>query len=290
MSIQLTIILAVTKLLNVKKIFTLNGDKLVTSLTKKQAKSDLPKQTQFSGSQQITSTINTHVLYGFETTASDTVVLYLPGGGFVLPITSLHWEYLDGLYQKMPMNLYVGLYPLAPTGNVNDVMDFINQALAFIHKKHPTKKIILMGDSAGGAVSLSFSQSDYETTHLIGGIVAISPIVDLTLTNPQIPLVEKKDTIVATSALYDIREWYRGSHTLIDPLISPIYGEYSNQEILIISGTRDITNPDTHLFAEKFSAIQFIEENGLPHVYPLFGLPESLPANKTILDFLKKYS
>jgi len=281
MSIQLKTILLATKLLNIKKPFTLTGDNLIKEVTKKQKKPATPKASQFKNYKRKQIQINNQTNYKFEK-KSDHLIVYLPGGGFVLPITSMHWDYLNQLSQQVQADFLVLNYPLAPAHKVDEVMSFIHKALSLEMKNY--SKITLMGDSAGGNTVLAYAQSDYNEGKRIQDVIALSPFVDFTLSNPEIKEVEKRDTIVATPALKEIGEWYRGEHSLDNPILSPINADFTGLNVLIISGTRDITNPDTRLLADKNQQINYLEEVDMPHVYMIFDIPEAQKAKKIIID------
>ena len=57
-----------------------------------------------------------------------------------------------------------------------------------------SKQIVVMGDSAGGQIALSFAQLLKEK-HIAqpGHIVLISPVLDATMRHPEVPDYLKKD-------------------------------------------------------------------------------------------------
>lgn len=121
MSFQLRIILLATRLLNVKKIFTLTGENLKKEVAKRQKKISTPKNLQFKGFKKEVIEIKGIPNYLFSKD-SRKLLVYLAGGGFVLPISGLHWDYLDMITKETDTDLLVLNYPLAPAHNVDDVM------------------------------------------------------------------------------------------------------------------------------------------------------------------------
>ncbi|EUJ53169.1 alpha/beta hydrolase fold domain-containing protein [Listeria fleischmannii] len=57
-------------------------------------------------------------------------IIYLAGGGFVLPITSLHYEFIAQIVEETGARLVVPNYPLAPYYHVDDVMAFFKGSLS----------------------------------------------------------------------------------------------------------------------------------------------------------------
>ena len=57
--------------------------------------------------------------------------------------------------------------------------------------------------------------------------------------------------------------------------------------MLLFMGTRDILNPDAHLFVEKAHAAgvaaELIETKGMFHVWPLLDIPEGRKASEQIM-------
>lgn len=145
-----------------------------------------------------------------------------------------------------------------------------------------------MGDSAGGNIVLGYSQSSYNKDKMIKNIIALSPFVDFSLKNKAINTVAQQDTIVSPIALKEIGEQYRGNHEITNPLISPINGNYNDLNVLIISGTRDITNPDTQLLAERNSTVKYIQQKNMPHIFMLYMIPESEKPNQIIIDMINE--
>ena len=112
-------------------------------------------------------------------------------------------------------------------------------------------------------------------------------MVDMTLANPDIVDAAKHDPVLSLNAMPDLIEAIRGTHDIGDPIVSPINGKFDNQKILLISGTRDLTNPDNRIFAKKFADnVTYIEGTGLPHAYPIWPLTRNLAAKNQIYDFI----
>ena len=121
--------------------------------------------------------------------------------------------------------------------------------------------IVLVGDSAGAQIALGYVQ--LMEAFPIKRIVAISPMVDMTLANPDIENDAKHDPVLSLNAMPDLIEAIRGSHDIVEPIVSPINGNFDHQKILLISGTRDLTNPDNRIFAKKFAdSVTYIEGTG----------------------------
>ncbi|TNC81558.1 MAG: hypothetical protein C9356_08170 [Oleiphilus sp.] len=110
----------------------------------------------------------------------DTKILYLHGGGYVIGSAS---SYLyTGARVALALNAEVLLvdYPLVPEAAVSDALDSIVRVYRVVMEMEPTKKLVLMGDSAGGGLCLALTRSLIDSSELHSNTVCIlwSPWVD----------------------------------------------------------------------------------------------------------------
>ncbi|MBK7096787.1 MAG: alpha/beta hydrolase [Saprospiraceae bacterium] len=177
---------------------------------------------------------------------SDVVILYLHGGAYMANISKQHWGLISKLIKKTGAVIVVPDYPLAPEATYKETYCFIDDLYLTLTTEHPTKRIIIMGDSAGGGLALGFAQ------HLRNNkinqpdqIITFSPWLDVSMTNPNIESIDKKDKILSISGLKNAGKKYAGNLDLMDYRISPIYGDLTGMcRISIFTGTKDILNAD----------------------------------------------
>jgi len=123
----------------------------------------------------------------------------------------------------------------------------------------------------------------------IPATVLISPALDLSLGNPDIASVEPTDPWLSRDALHVYAERWRGDLPVDDPRVSPLAADLTGLgPLTVFSGTRDILNPDARLLADKAAAagvdIEYYEQPGLIHVYPLTPTPEGRAARRIIVE------
>ncbi|CAH0313631.1 Monoterpene epsilon-lactone hydrolase [Peribacillus sp. Bi96] len=289
-SLQSKLIKLLAKIFKINSVWTKQGSELEILIKKKQCDVAKPSKAMYKK-----YNIEIHSSFGYpmytlcsRTKESSKTVMYLPGGGFVLPISSLHWAFIDNLMKNANINVIVPLYPLAPKNNIDDVMNYLLDIYQKIIKNKG--ELTIMGDSAGATISLAFIQLLKEQElHFPKQVIAISPLVDLELQNPQIEVVQKRDPITAIPALKDIRKSFAGNRSLTDVLLSPMKGDFDQTtNIIVFSGTDDITNPDTReMINQNPSHFQYYEYQGMMHVFPLFPIPEGKRAKRQIESLLK---
>jgi acetyl esterase/lipase len=286
MSLRLKLLFGITRVLHVSSRYKLTGKALLRETEIMQKHVAPPKKSLLKAFDVLQFEISNHTVFKIQNCSIDKILIYLPGGGFIQPILGFHWNMIEKLAKQTGYTIFVGEYPLTPKCNVDDALDFTQKLYDLVRRKYPSAQVIVAGDSAGGNLTLSFSQY---TDRLPDKLICLSPLVDFTTNNPLIYEIEKHDTIVATTSLFEIAEWYRGKHDLSEPILSPINGNYPEEmNVLLISGTRDCTNPDTALMAKKFPHFEYIEYPGLPHVFPIFPIPEANDAIEKMIRFLVK--
>lgn len=157
----------------------------------------------------------------------------------------------------------------------------------------PGHTVCLAGDSAGGQIALSVALLLRDDCGVVvPRTVLISPVLDISLTNPLIAAVEPTDPWLGREALLVFAERWRADLSLTDPRVSPLAADLSGLgPLTVLTGTRDILNPDARLLAQKATAagvtIDYHEHPGLVHVYPLTPTPEGRAARATIVERLR---
>jgi len=218
-------------------------------------------------------------------------VVYLHGGAWVNEITSQHWQLAAQVAAEAHAKVLVPIYPLLPFATAADVVPPIVPLVMENMSAH--YDVCLAGDSAGGQIALSAAlllRDDHGV--VIPRTVLISPVLDASLTNPLINAVEPTDPWLGREALSVFAERWRGDLPVTDPRVSPLAADLTGLgPLTIFSGTRDILNPDARLLAEKAAAagvdVDYHEQPGLMHVYPLTPTPEGRAARAMIVERLR---
>ena len=219
-------------------------------------------------------------------------IFFLHGGGYTMRPTLFHFILMDEINKQTGASIIFPLYPLSPNDNYKTAYEkvtLIYQETAFLSKNHC---LTLMGDSAGGGFALGlYMHLSQLKAALPDRLILVAPWLDITLKNPQIKAIERKDRMIGPIGLIEFgKRWADGD----DPnqyQLSPINGDLSNvNKIMIVAGTSDILFPDAQLLSEKLQLlgkdVKFIVGNKMPHDYPLMPIPEGRRAVKEITDFI----
>lgn len=232
------------------------------------------------------------VFYLNEGSGSDRTVFYIHGGAYIHDFSPFHWRYMKKLIQATGAEVIAPAYLLAPYGTVCDAFDLIVPLYTDYRREHPEKKVILMGDSAGGGLSLALCEHFLKEGILPPDeLILFSPWVDVTMTNPKIKDYEAADPWITPSYRAAGRR-YAGGADRTDYRVNPIHGETDGiSNVLLVTGTREVLYPDTMLLWEKLKAEpsnELYTGEGMIHVFPLIPLPESKEPTRRVIERIKR--
>ena len=222
------------------------------------------------------------ITYGDSENEAGTV-LYLHGGAYTEEILPFHLNFCARLAERDHVCVLVPLYPLAPNHIWRETYDI----LTALYRQMLTQKrgkITFMGDSAGGGLVFAFAQ--YLKTLALpqpDHLIALSPWVDVCMIDQDYEPYRELDPMLDVAGLRTIGKAWAGDLDVRDPKISPTFGDnHGLPKTLIFCGTREILYPDICAYYEKLRRdgvdAELIVAEGMNHVYPLYGLPESQQA------------
>ena len=100
-------------------------------------------------------------------------------------ISKEHWSLIEKLISKTNATIVVPDYPLAPEASCKETYDFIEDLYTRLITDYPAKRIVFMGDSAGGGLAFGFTQQlRDENKKQPDQIIIFSPWLDVTMSNP----------------------------------------------------------------------------------------------------------
>lgn len=211
-------------------------------------------------------------------------VVYLHGGGWIHEASPTHWRLVQQMADEASVSVIMPAYPLVHEGGtaatvVSRIAEFCEQSEG---------SVVLMGDSAGGSIAMSASLLLAERRAPAALTVLISPALDLRFSNPEIDAVQPSDPWLVKKGQLELAEMWVGEHGE-DPIFNPFLGSFHGLgRLIVFSGTRDILNPDTRLFVrnarEAGVDIDYYEQPGHIHVYPLLPIPEGRQARRTVIE------
>ncbi|MDF2894134.1 MAG: Esterase/lipase [Rhodococcus erythropolis] len=221
-------------------------------------------------------------------------VVYVHGGSYVNEIVSPHWSFIAKLANS-GCRVEVPIYGLAPIHEHHAAMQLVTAVYRDILTQFAPNTIAIVGDSAGGGLALAVTQTLHGAGLLLPGkLVLISPWLDITLSNPAIPLMEHKDPWLNREPLTEFAHAWANGTDLDTPALSPINGPLNDlPPIDLFIGTHDIVYPDALRLRELAEQARtpitlHVVEGGI-HVYVLAPVPEGRAARRRIIESLAPY-
>lgn len=220
----------------------------------------------------------------------EAVVVYVHGGGWVNEIAPQHWKLIARIARETNQRVIVPIYPLLPFGTARGVRDGVIELIrAELDSGHQVR---LAGDSAGGQISLSAALQLRDEGVQLPATTLLSPALDLTWRNPQIDVVQPLDPWLGRPGGRALSQEWQGDDELDDPLVSPLFGDMSGLgPLTIVTGTRDVLNPDAHLLRDKAEEagvpVAWSEGEGQLHVYALLPTKAGDEGASTMVDSLR---
>ncbi len=218
-------------------------------------------------------------------------ILYLHGGSYTAGTLSYARGFGGILADACGRpTLCVG-YRLAPENPFPAALDDAYEAYLRVLKRCPADRVAVIGESAGGglvyALLLKIKQ---EGAPMPACAVALSPWCDLTCSGKSYDDNEDADPSLFRPALMNSARLY-GGDGLTNPLVSPLFGDLSGlPDSLIFVGGDELLLSDALSMRDALvgsgCGCECHVEEGMWHVYVLFGIPEAREAIERINEFI----
>lgn len=234
---------------------------------------------------------NMQVFHSEPVDDSKPIVLYIHGGAYFHNFTEQHWKAMAEWAEKTGCGIVAPNYPLLYCFTAKDAHPLMMQLYQQLLKQYSAKRIIIMGDSAGGGFTLALSQElRDDSIDLPLHLVLISPWVDVLGGDDAL---QENDTFLDAEVLRKVGADWAGDIDPHDPMISPLYGDMEGLPPTdLYAGTWEILYTDIVKSYDKMKAagvdarLHVAEKMG--HVYPLWPCPEGSKARKEIAEIITK--
>ena len=234
---------------------------------------------------------NGRVFYANENSKAGITVFYIHGGAYFMDFTRSHWRIMETIIRKTDAEVIAPAYRLVPFATYREAFDLIVPLYREYCEAHPDRKIVLMGDSAGGGLSLTLTEHfRAEGMRLPDKLILLSPWVDVSMDNEEIKDYESVDPFLSVTPLLSCAELWKGDLDIHDWRVSPIYGDLKGiRNVTVFVGTDGIFYPDITKFfglLDEDPSNELIVGEEMNHVYPLFPIPEAKPAVDKIIQVI----
>jgi len=229
-------------------------------------------------------------------TDAHSLILFIHGGAFISGPAQHHWDTIKEILKHTNHTLWLCNYPKAPEHKILEISENIDKVYDMALTKYPSTQIQIIGDSVGGTLIAALIQRLVKKgIELPSKIILISPVMDASMSNPEIDEIDEIDPMLSKVGLLSAKKMCAVNADLTDESISPIYGDFSLfPKTFLFLATNDITYPDQKLLVEKLedADVDFEVElgNNMPHIWPLLPvMKEARTALRAIIKELNKY-
>ncbi|MEV7863004.1 alpha/beta hydrolase [Streptomyces hirsutus] len=230
--------------------------------------------------------------------ATDKVLLWFHGGGYVLGSAKAFREMGYGLSKASGLTVVLPDYRLAPEHKfpaaVEDGVAVTSAAIA----KYGAGNVFGGGDSAGGGLAVSTLVSLRDRGEALpSGAVLISPLLDCTASGETIDTNAATDIAVSRDSISGLGAAYLQGHDPKDPLASPLFAQlHGLPPVLVMVGSTEALLDDARRFDKALSAaggtVKVSVYDDMCHVWTLFSsiLPEGEAALDEAGRFLRQHA
>lgn len=218
--------------------------------------------------------------------------IYIHGGGYVLgtAFDSMAAQMAD----EMGIKIYSIEYRLAPEDPYPAGLDDCVAAYREILKRHAADDLVMFGVSAGGGMTLAtILRARDEGLPMPAAAGLVTPWCELSHTGDAYLFNDGRDPILTWNGQLDkMAAAYAGKTDAKDPLVSPVYGDYSKgfPPSFISTGTRDLLMSDCVRLHQNMRQagvqVDLAVWEGLWHAFQMFPIPEGELARKDLAAFL----
>ena len=177
-------------------------------------------------------------------------ILYLHGGAYCIGSPASHKEMVARVARTTEREAFLIDYRLAPEHTYPNAVKDALKAYTALLEEH--QDIVIMGDSAGGGLSMALMQ-EINKTELAhpNALVLFSPWCDLTCSGASLDTHKRRDPMLSPAWLTSSADLYAGATDKKHPGLSPLFGDLSGfPKTLIQVGSEEILLSD----AERASA------------------------------------
>ena len=225
---------------------------------------------------------------------SETVLLYIHGGGFVFGSPRIYSAMLGSLCRRLGARAVLPRYRLAPEHPFPAAIEDVRTAWdGLCASGVPPRHIVIGGDSAGAALALSLlGELVAEGAALPGGVFCFSPLTDLTFSGESFRANARTEALLPVNRAGEMAQMYLCGHAAEDPRASAHFAAFTGAcPVWLTAGTTEILCDDARRLAARLKNEQvdvtFEERADLPHVWPLFH--NTLPEARETLDHLAEW-
>lgn len=219
-----------------------------------------------------------------EQCATDRVVVYFHGGGFVSGSKDSHRKVGAHLAKTAGCRALIPDYRLAPVHTFPAQLDDARAVYEWLlEQDYQPPKIGFAGDSAGGNIATGAALAlRQDSRPLPGAIVAFSPWYDMEANGKSFDSNAETDAAISRELVQTYGPMFLGGHSPTDPLANPLYSDPAGlPPIFLTYGSHETLRDSIELFAARARQagvdVDLRVGDEMQHVYQLMAgrVPEA---------------
>lgn len=224
-------------------------------------------------------------------------IMFLHGGSHSIGSVKTHRYFTAGLAKEIRIPVLSLEYRLAPENPYPAALeDVLNVYGKLLEMGFSPTRIVFLGDSSGAGLCLAAAMKLRDTGKPVpGGVAMLSPWTDLTMSSESYIRNVHRDPVNDYRFDRKCARAYADGKDLRDPLISPLFGDFSGLPPLFIhGGTEEISVDDTIKTAERARAagvdVTYKLWKGMIHDFTIFYplIPEGKQSLKDLMTFIDR--
>ncbi len=235
------------------------------------------------------------IVYRGET--NDTVILYLHGGAFAFGSSKTHRAMMGHLARLTGSEVIAPNYRLSPEFKYPAALDDCESVYTRLLETYPGKKIVVIGDSAGGNLTCALTERCISKNKPTPAKLALlSPWLDLRSDSESAKLNQATDSVFDKEDLKSYAAIYADESDFQVPEISPIQSVNLAHypPVLLQAATNELLFPDSDIFAKRLEEAQvhvkFQPSDKLFHSWQVFPdyVSEGMKSLEDVADFVRQ--
>jgi acetyl esterase/lipase len=227
----------------------------------------------------------------------DKVMIFLHGGGWIVNSRKTQLKFQTDVASSLGMRVVSIEYPLVPEHPYPAALNDIVAAYKGIIKEYGAKNTGLFGTSAGGGLALAtLLRLKADGLPFPAASAPLSPGADFTASGYSFRRVGLQDPILPPYGGYTAMKAYVGKADPMDPLVSPVFGDYTGMTpLFLLCGTAEIVASDAIRVAARARKqgcdVTLLVSDGMWHV-PIdngSGVPELQLAFDEMIKFFTRH-
>jgi len=205
---------------------------------------------------------------------SEKLLIFIHGGAFISGPAKHHWDSVKKIASQTNYKIWMCDYPKSPENKISKISENIDSIYNVALEQFQPNKISLIGDSVGGTLITSLTQRlILKDIKLPKKIILITPVMDASMSNPEIEKVDKIDPMLSKTGVLSAKKMCAENNDLKNVMISPLFGSFDNfPNTILFLAENDIFYPDQKLAVKKFISakinFELIEGKNMPHIWP----------------------